>query len=105
MRKKFWTALTDSQQVVASSQPIRLALSAILLAVAAFPPTVVRAQEASLDAETPLERYVRLGIERNLALQQRRFDVAMDRQQVREAKGGYLPSLNLDARDTRADGG
>ncbi len=55
--------------------------------------------------ETPLEAYIQEGLRTNLTIQQRRYDLAVSRAQVREARGQYWPSLGIEARYTRAGGG
>lgn len=62
-------------------------------------PMVGQAQDSVLD------HYVQQGLQQNLTVQQRQIDLAHSRQQVEEARGNYLPSLTLDARYTRAEGG
>ena len=54
---------------------------------------------------TQLDDYVRQGLEQNLTLRQQQFDLSRSRQQVSEAWGAFLPSLNVEARYTRAAGG
>ena len=62
-------------------------------------PALVRAQD------TPLDRYVYEGLQQNLTLRQEQLDLDYSRHRVQEARGQYLPSMNLEARYTRAGGG
>ncbi len=55
--------------------------------------------------ETPLEDYVYQGLQHNLTLRQQQLDLDYSRYQVDEARGQYLPSMNFEARYTRAGGG
>jgi outer membrane protein TolC len=52
-----------------------------------------------------LDRYIREGLQSNLALQQQRFSVQKSLKILEEARGLFLPSLNLEARYSRAGGG
>jgi outer membrane protein len=52
-----------------------------------------------------LEEYVRTGIENNLALRQQRENYHLSLELLNEARSWYYPSLNFNARYTRARGG
>ncbi len=66
---------------------------------------VLMASAPALAQDTPLDRYVRDGLQQNLTLRQQQLDLDFSRQQIAEARGQYLPSMNLEARYTRAGGG
>jgi outer membrane protein TolC len=51
------------------------------------------------------ERYIKEGLESNLALKQQNFDLLKSLEGLREARGMFLPSLEFNARYTRAGGG
>ena len=55
--------------------------------------------------ETPLDQYVKEGLESNLALKQQKFSLEQSLEALNEARGMYFPSLELGARYTRAGGG
>lgn len=67
--------------------------------------SVVLAWISPLPGQDVLEGYIRLGLENNLALQQRSFSLEQSRQALREAKGMFLPSLGIESRFSLADGG
>jgi outer membrane protein len=52
-----------------------------------------------------LEQYIAEGLNNNLALQQKEFSYQKSLQALKEARGLYLPSLDIVARYTRAGGG
>lgn len=54
---------------------------------------------------TVLEKYVNEGLKNNLALQQREFSLQKSMYALKEARGLFLPSLNLLADYTYANGG
>ncbi len=53
----------------------------------------------------PLDKYIREGLEHNLALQQRVFDVEESFGTLDEARGMFFPDVSLEARYSRAGGG
>jgi outer membrane protein TolC len=55
--------------------------------------------------EDPLELYIKIGLETNLALQQQKLSLEQSIQVLNEARGLYFPSLDIGARYTRAGGG
>jgi len=55
--------------------------------------------------DDPLENYIRVGLESNLALQQQKFSLAQSIEALNEARGKYFPSIDIGARYTRAGGG
>ena len=55
--------------------------------------------------EDPLEEYIRIGLETNLALQQQEFSLEKSVEVLNEARGLYFPSIDIGARYTRAGGG
>jgi outer membrane protein TolC len=55
--------------------------------------------------EDPLENYIKIGLESNLALQQQKFSLAQSITALDEARGMYYPSIDIGARYTRAGGG
>lgn len=52
-----------------------------------------------------LETYVETGLANNLALQQKTFSLKQSAAALNEARGMFLPSVTLDTRYSRADGG
>lgn len=52
-----------------------------------------------------LMQYIREGLEKNLALQQKEFVLQQSILELREARGKFLPSLGIEARYSRAGGG
>jgi outer membrane protein TolC len=52
-----------------------------------------------------LERYIEEGLEGNLALKQRDFSLEKSRARLREARGLFFPTLDINARYSRARGG
>ena len=55
--------------------------------------------------ETVLQRYVRMGLQANLSLRQQELAAQQASASLSEARAAYLPSLSLDARYSRAEGG
>ncbi len=74
-----------------------VALIAVLLLGALSRP--VRAQT------NPLDAYVRMGLESNLALRQQAVDVEQGLASLGEARGMFFPELRVEARYSRAGGG
>ncbi len=72
----------------------------VFLSVLTF--SLVYGQEES---ESILEKYIRTGIENNLALKQRESDWKEASARLREAKGLFFPNISLNARYSVADGG
>ncbi len=58
-----------------------------------------------LMAQSPIEDYVRLGLENNLALKQKETSYLKSVEALREAKGLFFPSISLNARYTVSEGG
>ncbi len=52
-----------------------------------------------------LDQYVREGLKNNLALRQKTFSYERSMAALKEARGLFLPSINLEARYSRAGGG
>ena len=52
-----------------------------------------------------LNQYIQQGLENNLALQQRDFSFQHSRAVLKEARGLFMPSVNIEARYSRAGGG
>ncbi|MBK7979536.1 MAG: TolC family protein [Ignavibacteriae bacterium] len=52
-----------------------------------------------------LENYVRYGLENNLALKQKQFNLEKNLSSLQEAQGMFFPSLGVNARYSRAGGG
>lgn len=59
----------------------------------------------SAGQETALERYVRMGLEANHRLDQQEIAARQARARWEESRSSYLPSLGLEARYSRAEGG
>ena len=74
-------------------------MARLLFLLLLFLPTSLYAQETALD------RYVREGLQQNLTLHHQQLDLDYSRRQVDEARGLFFPSMNLEARYTRAGGG
>ncbi len=55
--------------------------------------------------EDPLDRYLREGLNNNLALEQQNLDLEKNLAALQEARGLFFPSLSLQARYSRAGGG
>lgn len=53
----------------------------------------------------PIEQYIKIGLESNLALKQQEFSLEQSVQVLNEARGMYYPSIDIGARYTRAGGG
>lgn len=51
-----------------------------------------------------LDKYIHEGLDKNLALQQQNLALDKSLSTLREARGLFLPSLNLEARYSRAGG-
>lgn len=60
---------------------------------------------AAVAQDTVLDRYIAEGLRSNLALQQREIAYEQARQALAEARGRFLPALDVEARYTRAGGG
>ena len=54
---------------------------------------------------SPLAAYIDIALDQNLALQQQQIDLEQNLMALETAKGMFLPSLQLDARYSRAGGG
>ena len=52
-----------------------------------------------------IDKYIHQGLESNLALQQQNFSLQQSLQALREAKGQFLPALQISSRYSRAEGG
>ena len=52
-----------------------------------------------------LNEYVKYGLESNLALNQQKISLEQSIQSLKEARGMFFPSINIDARYSRAGGG
>lgn len=52
-----------------------------------------------------LDKYIKIGLESNLALEQQGFTLEQSLQALREAQGLFFPSISVQARYTRAGGG
>jgi outer membrane protein TolC len=61
--------------------------------------------QVSFAQEDPLDQYIRIGLETNLALKQQEFSLDQSVQVLKEARGMYFPSIDIGARYTRAGGG
>ncbi|MEM1125712.1 MAG: TolC family protein [Bacteroidota bacterium] len=74
-----------------------LLLASLFVALCA--PWTARAQD------DVVARLVEEGLAQNLALQQRAFDLAQSRESLAEARGLFWPTVDLQARYSRAEGG
>ena len=52
-----------------------------------------------------LEEYVRTGLENNLAIEQKKLSLRQSLEALKEARGLFLPKIDIQARYTRAGGG
>jgi outer membrane protein TolC len=59
----------------------------------------------SFAQEDPLDQYIKIGLETNLALKQQEFSLEQSIEVLNEARGLYFPSIDFGARYTRAGGG
>ena len=59
----------------------------------------------ALASENVLDKYVKIGLESNLALKQQRYSYEQTTQALKEARGMFFPSLTFLSRYTRAGGG
>lgn len=60
---------------------------------------------SQLYGQKELDDYIRFGLDNNLALKQRLSDYSRSIEALREAKGLFYPSVSINARYTRAEGG
>lgn len=58
-----------------------------------------------MDGESVLQQYIELGLESNLALKQKGFQLDQSLAALKESRSLFLPSLSLDARYSVANGG
>jgi len=58
-----------------------------------------------LMAQSPLEDYIRMGLENNLALKQRETGYEKSLEALKEARGLFFPNITLNARYSVAEGG
>ena len=58
-----------------------------------------------LAQDNPLEQYIHIGLQSNLALKQQNFALDHSVQVLNEARGKYFPSISIEARYSRAGGG
>jgi outer membrane protein len=56
-------------------------------------------------AQSPLDEYVRMGLENNLALKQKEMDYRQSLELLKEARGLFYPSITFNARFSVAEGG
>jgi len=61
--------------------------------------------QLSFAQDDPLEQYIQIGLESNLALKQQKFSLEQSIQVLNEARGKYFPSIDIVARYSRAGGG
>ncbi len=55
--------------------------------------------------ENVLDKYVKMGLESNLALKQQEISLEQSMQALKEARGMFFPSIDINARYSRAGGG
>lgn len=79
------------------------AIAAVLLMSVGSTGTLV-APVAAQDAPV-LQQLIDEGLQSNLALQQQEIDLQRSRQVLREVRGGFFPSLSVQARYSHAEGG
>jgi len=58
-----------------------------------------------LPAQDVLDHYIRQALDSNLALQQENFNYEKSIESLKEARGMFLPSVSIEARYSRAEGG
>ena len=56
-------------------------------------------------AQSPLDDYIRMGLENNLALKQKETSYRKSLETLKEAKGLFFPNISLNARFSVAEGG
>jgi len=61
--------------------------------------------DTPVEMKDPLSRYVKLGLENNLALKQQEFSLERSLQALKEARGMFLASITIEGRYSRAGGG
>jgi outer membrane protein TolC len=86
---------------------VALLFGAALLASVLASTHTARAQpaDAAADSASVLQAYVERALESNHALQQKQIDLDRSFAALREARGAFLPTLDLEARYSRAEGG
>jgi outer membrane protein TolC len=67
--------------------------------------TVISSKGDASSDDLVLERYVKIGLENNLALKQKDFSYEKSMKALSEARGMFLPRIGIAARYTRAGGG
>ncbi len=82
--------------------PVAALTATLCLSLSATLPDNAQAQTAQ---DSPIERYIELGLRANPALQYARQNAAVAHAEHREAKRGYLPTVDIQARYTRSGGG
>ena len=80
------------------------ALMSTILTVAVVPLSAVQSQPSPASARTILDGYVAEAIGANLMLAQQRAQVDRANAQVRESRGRFLPSLDVNARYSEVSG-
>jgi outer membrane protein len=99
-------AATGASQFALSPASIARLLIGMLCAATAiaWSPSGV-AQESSSPFDEVVERYVAEGLRGNLAMRSEGLEVERAAAALAEARAGFLPSVTLDARYSRAEGG
>lgn len=76
------------------------ALPLLILVLSVFSFVAVQAQQSAV-----LEKYIRAGLDNNLALQQQNLDLRKAQEAIRQSKSLFYPTLQFNANYTRATGG
>lgn len=61
--------------------------------------------QESFAQDDPIQQYIQIGLESNLALKQQEFSLEQSIEALNEARGKYFPSIDIIARYSRAGGG
>ena len=80
-------------------------MNRILIAAGLIVLFVTPGKPAEYSRYPVLDTYIKEALQNNLALKQKRFDFRKSMQALREARGMFFPSVGIEARYSRADGG
>ncbi|MCK5278779.1 MAG: TolC family protein, partial [Cyclobacteriaceae bacterium] len=78
---------------------IRITIYIVIITLL-FLSTVMHAQSTDY-----LDQYIAIGMDQNLQLKQQEFEVEKSLQDLRSVRGSLLPTIDLNARYTKANGG
>lgn len=99
----FQSSTPDAPRATAFPRsPARGAFPGLLRTI--LPGLLLAALPPALGAQGPLDDYVRLGLRQNLGIRQQALAVAGRDAAVREARGYFLPTATVNARNTNVSG-